>query len=65
MSTKYNRFAPAVNEDCTLRRITNWANLTAAEQESTSRAVVHRNKLRLAHCRELQRQGQLQGEGEL
>lgn len=42
-----------VHADCTVHRVTNWANMTDAERATTRRRVVERNAARLEVCREL------------
>lgn len=41
-----------VNEDCTMRRITNWHAMSAREQRGVSQRVVERNRERLERCKE-------------
>lgn len=41
-----------INEDGTMRRITNWASLTKGEQLGTIKKITKRNKLRLEKLRE-------------
>jgi hypothetical protein len=41
-----------VNDDCTMRRISNWDALSARERRGVSARVVERNAARLARCRE-------------
>ena len=43
-----------VNEDCTMRRITNWETRSARERRGISKRVVERNRERLERCRELE-----------
>ncbi|KAF8266083.1 hypothetical protein EI94DRAFT_1586986, partial [Lactarius quietus] len=44
-SAKYDALGPlVVNSDGTLSRITNWPNMTLAEQERTFRVLVARNE---------------------
>jgi hypothetical protein len=43
-----------VNEDCTMRRITNWETMSARERRGVSKRVVERNRERLERCRELE-----------
>ena len=50
-----------VNQDCTLRRITNWAAQLPHEREATQRVVAARNAARLAACRDLHDAGLLPG----
>lgn len=52
-----------VHTDCTLRRITNWGDKTAAERAATQARVVSRNAARLAACREAEAHGLLPGAG--
>lgn len=42
-----------VNEDCTMRRITNWQTMSARERRGVTQRVVERNKGRLERCREV------------
>jgi hypothetical protein len=48
-----------VTADCTLRRITNWAEKLPHERSDTQRRVAARNAQRLAGCRDLEAQGLL------
>ena len=48
-----------VNEDCTMRRITNWETMSARERRGISKRVVERNRERLERCRELEAKGEL------
>jgi hypothetical protein len=43
-----------VNEDCTMRRITNWETMSTRERRGVSKRVVERNRERLERCRELE-----------
>ena len=48
-----------VNEDCTMRRITNWETMSARERRGISKRVVERNQERLERCRELEAKEEL------
>ena len=49
-----DEFGPIiVNEDCTMRRITNWQTMSARERRGVTQRVVERNKGRLERCREV------------
>ena len=48
-----------VNEDCTMRRITNWETMSARERRGISKRVVERNRERLERCRELEAKEEL------
>ena len=48
-----------VNEDCTMRRITNWETMSARERRGISKRVVERSRERLERCRELEAKEEL------
>ena len=41
-----------VNEDCTMRRIENWREMTERERRGTQKRIAERNALRLGNCRD-------------
>ena len=60
-----DRLGPAiVNEDGTLRRISNWDQLTPSEQAVAFRRISQRNKQRLASLQQENKQGMVQREPE-
>lgn len=53
-----------VQEDCTVKRITNWDKMTERERDATTRRLSARNAERLGRCRELEEAGLLtEGQG--
>ena len=52
---KLDQLGPVViNEDGTISRITNWANLSKQEQENTQRIIAKRNAKRLKELEKLE-----------
>jgi len=62
---KFDRIGPVIlNDDCTMRRIDNWDEMTEREQEVTWKRIAARNAKRKEQCAQREADGTLLQKGE-